>query len=222
MNPMRLQTLIVEVLNVPLSCSITLRDSSCNHGNWNRFPPVYREAFRCHGNRSMPGCTGVFMLLQCWNKTLWVCKGEIVAHSPSEDCMKCLSSYLKSFLLFEKPTNREMIDVTHLVGWHVYFLGEPPIACCGSQLILKGAECRVSIWRKQIFMFLFCGVKRKKGRVGVKYEDWYTPLWAGGACREISLAYFSSYRSMWHKRFDLAQNALTFKLEPRLMSVSFF
>lgn len=103
-----------------------------------------------------------------------------------------------------KSPQREMIDVTHLVGWHVYFLGEPPIACCGSQLILKGAECRVSIWRKQIFMFLFCGVKRKKGRVGVKYEDWYTPLSAGGACREISLAYFSSYRSMWDKRFDLA------------------
>lgn len=103
-----------------------------------------------------------------------------------------------------KSPQREMIDVTHLVRWHVYFLGEPPIACCGSQLILKGAECRVSIWRKQIFMFLFCGVKRKRGRVGVKYEDWCTLLPAGGARREISLAYFSSYRSMWDKRFDLA------------------
>lgn len=82
-----------------------------------------------------------------------------------------------------------MIDVTHLVRWHVYFLGEPHIACCGSQLILKGVECRVSIWRKQIFMFLFCGVKRKKGHVGVKCKDWYTLLSAGAGCREISLAY---------------------------------
>lgn len=86
------KTLVVEVLSVPLSFSVTLYDCSCNHGNCNRFPPVYREAFGCHGNHSMPGRTGVFVFLQCWNKTLWVSKGDIVVHSPSENSMSSKST----------------------------------------------------------------------------------------------------------------------------------
>lgn len=196
---MQLQTFsIVQVLNVPLLCSVTLRDSSCNHGNWNRFPPVYREAFRCHGNRSTPACTGVFMLLRCWGKkTLWVFKvWGLSLHSPSENYMKSLSSYLKSLPLRAVRNDRHdsLSSGDMFISWVSL-----PVLVVGVSWLWRGRSAVCPSGGNRFLCSYFVVWRDRRGRVGVKHKDWYTLLSAGRACGEISWAYFCFYRS---KRFD--------------------
>lgn len=159
-----------KVSNVPLRVSVTLYDCSCNHGNCHQFPPVYREAFGCHGDQWLHW--RFFVLLQCWNKTLWASKGDIVVHKCPREI------HLKS------STGRPALSGDMFISW----VSLPSLVVGVDAFSKGGGVLGVHLEETDFYVLILWCEEEETGRVGVRHEDRDTLLSVLELQRELEVA----------------------------------
>lgn len=117
----------------------------------------------------------------------------------AENVIKCLS-WLYGWLSWLIRAEWEIIDMTHTLSGDMFIsrVSLPSLVVGVSWFKGGGVSC-VHLEETDFYVLILWCEEKKKGCVGVKYEDWYILLSAGEVCKENSLAYFCSYRSMQMK-----------------------
>lgn len=96
----------------------------------------------------------------------------------------------------------EIIDMTHTLSGDMFISRVSlPLLVVGVSWFKGGGVSCVHLEETDFYVLILWCEEKKKGCVGVKYEDWYILLSAGEVCKENPLAYFCFYRSMCDKIF---------------------
>lgn len=117
----------------------------------------------------------------------------------AENTIKCLS-WLYERLFWLIRAEWEIIDMTHTLSGDMFISRVSLLSLVvGVSWFKGGGVSCVHLEETDFYVLILWCEEKKKGCVGVKYEDWYILLSAGEVCKENSLTYFCFYRRMFGK-----------------------